>query len=120
VGLHPEHDSFIVQKAQYSDQEAQWMTNLASVCGRGWHPHTNRSAWKVVRLVTLSCVWGQPNASVPPTAQKHAVDWIIMCRFAVVACITSRTEFVHPYMVFHRGVHKFRKNVGGILKNSRC
>jgi len=64
VGLHLEHDSFIVQKAVYSDQEAQWMTNLGPVRGGGrhpdwlWHPCTNRGAWKVVRLVTLSCVWG--------------------------------------------------------------
>jgi len=38
VGLRREHDSFIVQKAWYSDQEAQWMTNLGPVHGRGQHP----------------------------------------------------------------------------------
>lgn len=66
-----------------------------------WLPCTNRGALKVVRLVTPSCVWGQPKASVPATALTHAVDWIILYRVAVVACITSGTEFLHSYMVFH-------------------
>ena len=40
---------------------------------------------------------------------KHAVDWIILYRFAVVACITCGTEFCTLMWCFTEGYTNFAK-----------